>query len=96
MTRQATIDNPSVTEVIEIVPGQYRTRKADGMWAEIYADDEDSIRDLCGIPLPAALPWGECEVCGCRFLDWDDDGMCGPCERKAETYAERPEWFRGE
>ena len=79
---RATVDNPAITEAIEIVPGQYRTRQADGMWSEIYADDEDSIRDLCGIPLGVVLPWRVCGVCGARFLDWTDDGICGPCERE--------------
>lgn len=79
MTRP-TVDNPAITECIEIVPGQYRTRQADGMWAEIYADDEDAIRDLCGIPLGVVLPWKKCGVCGALFLDWTDDGICGPCE----------------
>jgi hypothetical protein len=78
--RQA-IENPA-TEVIEITTGLYRTRRGDGMWAEIYIDDEDSIRSLCGIPLDVALPWRECAVCGARFLDWTDDGICGPCKRE--------------
>jgi hypothetical protein len=78
MTR-ATVDNPRITECIEIKPGLHRVRTGTGAWAEIYAD-EDHIKELCALPLDAVLPWGECEVCGCRFLDWDDGGMCGPCE----------------
>ncbi len=94
MTR-AMIDSPAITECIEIKPGLHRVRKGNGAWAEIEVD-EDGIKELCALPLDVVLPWGECEVCGCRFLDWTDDGICGPCERKAETYTERPEWFRGE
>ena len=93
--RETTIDNPAITECVEIKPGIYRTRKGTGAWAEIEAD-EDHIKELCALPLDVVLPWGTCKVCGARFLDWTDDGICGPCERTAETYAERPEWFRGE
>jgi len=81
MTRAAKVDKPAITEAIIITNGIYRVRRGTGAWAEIEAD-EDHIKELCALPLDVVLPWGTCEACGCTFLDWDDDGLCGPCERE--------------
>jgi hypothetical protein len=78
---RATVDDPRITECIEIKPGLHRVRTGNGAWAEIEVD-EDGIKGLCALPLDVVLPWGTCEVCGARFLDWDDGGICGPCERE--------------
>lgn len=73
------VDNPEVTQVIELHPGIYRVRGGTEYWREISAGEAELHR-LVAVPLDVELPWAECEACKRRFLDWDNDGLCPECE----------------